>query len=240
MSPDVRALIRDMSTANPLWGAPRIHGELQKLGISVSQSTVAKYMRRHPRPSSQTWRAFLTNHVSQTLAADLRRADGHVPTALRSCHSRARPSTNRSRGGHRPSHRGLDGTTASQCLFGARSAAISTSRSRFGLCRRGDYPRWHERSDSSNGTAVAMAECSRRARHRLDPTRVPRSHHRGQRRGPASSTHCVYHLHMQSRTHLALKKDAPISRPVMPSSGGRIALTPQVGGLHHRYDRIAA
>jgi transposase InsO family protein len=46
--------------------------------------------------------------------------------------------------------------------------------------------------------------------------------------------------YMQSRTHLALKKDAPISRPVMPSSGGRIALTPQVGGLHHRYDRIAA
>ena len=44
---DVRALIRELSTANPLWGAPRIHGELQKLGIVVSQSTVAKYMRRH-------------------------------------------------------------------------------------------------------------------------------------------------------------------------------------------------
>lgn len=43
VSPDVRALIRGMSTANPLWGAPRIHGELEKLGISVSQSTVAKY-----------------------------------------------------------------------------------------------------------------------------------------------------------------------------------------------------
>ena len=57
---DVRALIRDMSTANPLWGAPRIHGELLKLGISVSESTVAKYMRRDPRPPSQTWRTFLT------------------------------------------------------------------------------------------------------------------------------------------------------------------------------------
>ena len=68
---DVRALIREMSTANPLWGAPRIHGELQKLGISVSQSTVAKYMRRHPRPPSQTWRTFLTNHASQIMAADL-------------------------------------------------------------------------------------------------------------------------------------------------------------------------
>jgi transposase InsO family protein len=67
---DVRALIRDMSTANPLWGAPRIHGELLKLGISVSQSTVATYMRRHPHPPSQTWRTFLTNHASQIMAAD--------------------------------------------------------------------------------------------------------------------------------------------------------------------------
>jgi putative transposase len=68
---DVRALIRELSTANPLWGAPRTHGELQKLGISVSQSTVAKFMRRHPRPPSQTWRTFLTNHASQLMAADL-------------------------------------------------------------------------------------------------------------------------------------------------------------------------
>jgi putative transposase len=69
--PDVRALIREPSTANPLWGAPRIHGELLKLGIAVSQSTVAKYMRRHPRPPSQTWRTFLTNHANQIMAADL-------------------------------------------------------------------------------------------------------------------------------------------------------------------------
>jgi hypothetical protein len=67
----VRGLIRELSTANPLWGAPRIHGELQKLGISVSQSTVATYMRRHPRPPSQTWRTFLTNHADQIMAADL-------------------------------------------------------------------------------------------------------------------------------------------------------------------------
>lgn len=68
---DIRALIRELSTANPLWGAPRVHGELQKLGISVSQSTVAKYMRRHPRAPSQTWRTFLANHASQIMAADL-------------------------------------------------------------------------------------------------------------------------------------------------------------------------
>ena len=56
--------------ANPLWGAPRIHGELQKLGISVSESTVAKYMQRQRRPPSQTWRTFLTNHANQIMAAD--------------------------------------------------------------------------------------------------------------------------------------------------------------------------
>ena len=68
---EVRSLIREMSMANPLWGAPRIHGELQKLGISASQSTVANYMRRHPRPPSQTWRTFLANQASQIMAADL-------------------------------------------------------------------------------------------------------------------------------------------------------------------------
>src|SRR4029434_6817899 len=68
---DIRALIRELPTVNPLWGAPRIHGELQKLGICVSQSTVAKFMPRHPRPPSQTWRTFLTNHAGQLMAADL-------------------------------------------------------------------------------------------------------------------------------------------------------------------------
>ena len=68
--PDVRALIRTMSDTNPLWGAPRIHGELLKLGIDVSQATVAKYMARRRRPPSQTWRTFLANHVDQIVAAD--------------------------------------------------------------------------------------------------------------------------------------------------------------------------
>ena len=67
---EVRELIRTMSHANPLWGAPRIHGELQKLGIALSQSTVAKYMVSRRRPPSQTWRTFLANHVGQVMAAD--------------------------------------------------------------------------------------------------------------------------------------------------------------------------
>lgn len=62
---DVRALIRTMSHANPLWGAPRIHGELLKLGITVSQSPVAKSMIRRRHPPSQTWRTFVADHTAQ-------------------------------------------------------------------------------------------------------------------------------------------------------------------------------
>ena len=60
---EIRELIRKISRANPLWGAPRIHGELLKLGIVISQATVAKYMERHRKPPSQAWRTFLENHV---------------------------------------------------------------------------------------------------------------------------------------------------------------------------------
>src|SRR4030081_1767347 len=61
---EIRRLIREMSLANRLWGAPRIHGELLKLGIEVAQSTVAKYMARSGRGSSQTWKTFLRNHAA--------------------------------------------------------------------------------------------------------------------------------------------------------------------------------
>jgi putative transposase len=64
---DVRTLIRTMSDANPLWGAPRIHGELLKLGIEVGQASVAKYMVRRRQPPSQTWRSFLRNHLGQMI-----------------------------------------------------------------------------------------------------------------------------------------------------------------------------
>src|SRR6516164_2032413 len=60
---EIRQLIREMSLANPLWGAPRIHGELLKLGIDVGQTTVAKYMAKRRRPPSQGWKTFLRNHA---------------------------------------------------------------------------------------------------------------------------------------------------------------------------------
>ena len=68
---DLRALIRRISLENPLWGAPRIHGELLKLGFEVAQSSVAKYMVNRPGPASQGWRTFLRNHAPDIAAMDL-------------------------------------------------------------------------------------------------------------------------------------------------------------------------
>ena len=77
LSKDVRDLIRDMWCANPLWGAPRIVGELRKLGLTVAKSTVEKYRPRVRKPSSPTWQAFLKNHVTDIVACDF----FTVPTA---------------------------------------------------------------------------------------------------------------------------------------------------------------
>jgi hypothetical protein len=68
---EVRKLIREMNNVNPLWGGPRIHGELLKLGIEISQATVAKYMVRRRGTPSPTWRSFLLNHAAGIAAIDM-------------------------------------------------------------------------------------------------------------------------------------------------------------------------
>jgi hypothetical protein len=68
---ELRVLVRRMSLENPLWGAPRIHGELLKLGFEIAQSSVAKYMVKRGRPPSQEWRTFLCNHAPDVAAMDL-------------------------------------------------------------------------------------------------------------------------------------------------------------------------
>lgn len=70
IDPDTRKLIREMSSANHHWGAPRIHGELLKLGINISQATVRRYMVKHRKPPSQTWKTFLENHAKELVAID--------------------------------------------------------------------------------------------------------------------------------------------------------------------------
>jgi len=77
IDPEIGELIRRMCRSNPLWGAPRIHGELLKLGIEISESMVSKYMIRRRGPPSQTWRTFLENHARELIAVDF----FTVPTA---------------------------------------------------------------------------------------------------------------------------------------------------------------
>ena len=101
-----------MSVDNPLWGAPRIHGELLKLGFEVAQSSVAKYMVKRCGPPSQGWRTFLRNHapdiaamdlfVVPTIGFDLLLRSGHRPAgSQRSCRDQC----------HTSSHHGMDCTT---------------------------------------------------------------------------------------------------------------------------------
>jgi hypothetical protein len=78
VSRELRDLIRQMSKDNPLWGAPRIHGELLKLGFELAESTVSKYMVKHRGPPSQTWRTFLRNHADAIAAISLCGSDPDV------------------------------------------------------------------------------------------------------------------------------------------------------------------
>jgi len=84
VSPAIRALILNMAAANPLWGAPRIHGELLKLGIHISERTVSRLLPRKRRPPSQTWKAFLDNHLNQLASIDFfTRAHGNFSRSVR-------------------------------------------------------------------------------------------------------------------------------------------------------------
>jgi hypothetical protein len=90
---EIQDLIREMSRANWLWGAPRIHGELLKLGIEIAESTVAKYMVKRPGRPGQTWATFLRNHADGIAAADLFVVpDDRLQVALLPGVSRARPA----------------------------------------------------------------------------------------------------------------------------------------------------
>jgi hypothetical protein len=80
---EVQNLIQKMSSANPHWGAPRIHGELLKLAIHLAQATVAKCMVRHRKPPSQTWRTFLENHAKELVSTEFFTAPGGATPTIR-------------------------------------------------------------------------------------------------------------------------------------------------------------
>src|SRR3974390_89211 len=238
LSADIRKLIRDISLANPLWGAPRIHGELLKLGIDVGQTTVAKYMARNRRPPSQGWKTFLRNHADGIASIDLfvvptisfRLLYGllirkHGRREILRLSATAHPSaewisqqlTEAYGWGGGPGYLGRDRGRASGGVFTWRVRAM-------GIRDRPTAPR----SPWQNGYCERLigsirGEC-------LDHMVVFRERHL---RHLLNSYQRYYN---EVRTHLSLQKDAPISRAVQ--SAGRVIPVPLLGGLHHQYVRV--
>jgi hypothetical protein len=114
---DIRSLILRTTDADPRWGAPRIHGDLLKLGIDVSQATVAKYMGRRRQPPSQSWRTFFANHIQQIVAADfLRGPDGHRTSVVRLGHAGSSSAAGRARRRDGASHGSVDCPTGREAF----------------------------------------------------------------------------------------------------------------------------
>jgi transposase InsO family protein len=220
VSRDVRALIRTMSEANPLWGAPRIHGELLKLRINVSQASVAKYMVRRDKPPSQSWRTFLANHVSQIAAADF----FVVPTVtfrllfvlVILAHERRRvvhvAVTDHPTAGWAAQQlrEAFPGDAAPRYLIHDRDSAFyawRTTAAAMGIEEVLTAPR----SPWQNGYAERLIGSIRR--ECLDQLIVFNA------RGLRRILHAYVEYYLKSRTHLSLDKDAPVSRPVASATG---------------------
>ena len=238
---DVRTLIRTMSMANPLWGAPRIHGELLKIGIEVSQASAAKYSVRHRRPPSQTWRTFLANHIGQIMAA----AFFVVPTAtgrllfvlVMLAHARRRIV-----------HIAVtDHPTAAWTGQQLREAFPWDEAPRYVVRDRDRaFAGWLNTAKAMGIEQVLTAPRSpwqnAYVERFIGSVRRECLHHvivfsaTGLQR--LMHVYCAYYE--RSRTHLSLNNDAPIPRPSAGRDAGRVVAIPQVGGLHYRYERQAA
>jgi len=242
VSSEIRTLISNMAAANPLWGAPRVHGELLKLGYEISERTVSRLMPKNDNKPSQTWTTFLRNHVGQMVSIDFftvatvrlhvlyvfvilahdRRRVLHFnvtehPTAVWAAQQiiEAFPED----GAPRYLLRDRDGiyghcfTTRIEGM-GIEQVRI-TARSPWQNC-------YVERAIGS-----IRREC-------LNHMIVLSEQHL---RRILKSYFRYYH---ESRTHLSLSKDAPESRAIQANELERIVQIPQLGGLHHRYERRAA
>jgi transposase InsO family protein len=235
---EVRRLIREMSLANPLWGAPRIHGELLKLGIEVGQTSVAKYMARRRRPPSQGWRTFLSNHADGIASIDLFVVPtisfrllygllvlGHTRRRILWLDVAAHPTpewvaqqVTEAYGWERaPEYLVRDRDRVYGEAFTRRIRAM-------GIRDRPTAPR----SPWQNGYAERVIGSIRR--ECLDHVIVfGQRHLRHVLRSYA-------HYYNSPRTHLSLAKDSPLPRAVQAVGG--ILPRPILGGLHHHYMRI--
>src|SRR6516165_298228 len=239
---EITALVTRMAAANPLWGAPRIHGELQKLGIEVAERTVSRLLPKRQTPPSQTWRTFLTNHVRDLVSVDF----FTVPTAgwrilfvfVVLAHYRRRvvhfnvtehPTTAWSAqqiveafpDDSAPAYLLRDRDTIYGHVFRQRLAGMQIRE----VVTAAQSPWQNPFAERFIGSirreclnhVVILSECHLR--------RI------------LTAYFAYYH---RARTHLSLDKDAPAGRAIERPEMGRVVPVPEVGGLHHRYVRRAA
>jgi transposase InsO family protein len=239
---EIRALIRRMSRENPGWGAPRIHGELLKLGIDIGETSVSKYLAGRRKPPSQTWRTFLQNHLQSLVSVDF----FTVPTIrfqvlyvfLVLAHERRRIV-----------HFAVTAhPTAEWTAHQIREAFPWETAPRY-LLRDRDRIFGYEFVNQVKAMGIQQVLSGPRSpwqrayierligsirRECLDHFIV--FNERTLKRHLSAYT-AYYHT---TRTHLALQKDCPETRRVQAVERGPIVSIPEVGGLHHRYERRVA
>jgi len=237
---DLRRLIEQMAAANPLWRAPRIHGELKMLGIDISERTVSRLLRRLRRPPNQTWKTFLHNHVGQMVSIDF----FTVPTInMRVLFVLIVLEHDRRKLLHfNVTEHPTGAWTAQQIVeaFAERDAAQYLIRDR----------------DSRYSSEVQLRIKSLGIHEILTAPKSPWQNPYAERLIGSIRRECLNHYiilnsrhlkrtlasyfryYHESRTHLSLDKDCPFPRDVLTE--GTIVAIPQLGGLHHRYERIAA
>jgi len=231
-----------MSCANPLWGAPRIHDELLKLGVTVSQATVSKCILRHRRPPSQAWRTFLKNHAKDVVALDF----FTVPTAtFRVLFVLVMLTHGRRRLVH--------------VNMTEHPTAEWTARQLLEACVNEEAPRYLIRDrDQVYGARFCRQAATLDIREVVIAPRSPWQNAYAERVIGSIRRECLDHVvvigerHLRhilskyvdyyngTRTHLSLAKDAPEPRKVQLPSQGKVVEVPRVGGLHHEYRRRAA
>jgi len=240
--PDIRELIQRMCRANPLWGAPRVHGELLKLGIEVSETTVSKYMIKHRGPPSQNWRTFLQNHAKELIALDF----FTVPTAtFRVLFVLVILSHDRRRILH--------------FNVTEHPTAAWTARQLLEACGTDDAPRFLVRDrDAIYGETFRRQVIALKIQEVPTAPRSPWQNAYAERVIGSIRRECLNHMivlgerHLRrilrsyvdyynsTRTHLSLDKDTPKGRPIQRPNQGKVIELKHVGGLHHEYVRRAA
>ena len=231
-----------LERAVPPAGAPRIHGELLKLGFSISQAAVSKYMVRYPSPPSQSWRTFLTNHADCLASIDffvVPTATFHLLFGFIVLHHERRQIV----------HFGVTANPTMAWVAQQIQEAFPWGTAPRYLIRDRDGA--YGQSFRSTVTAMGVEEV-------VTAPRSPWQNPYVERLIGSVRRECLDHSiilnerHLRrilgsyldyyhgSRTHLSLGKDTPDGRPVQPAGSGTVVSLPKVGGLHHRYERLAA